>query len=163
MIRACSAQDFDQILSTINDGAQAYRGIIPADFLTDPYMSGEELRYEIASGVEFWGYEQDGILLGVMGLQSVKDVSLIRHAYVRTLARRSGIGARLLSHMKASTVRPILVGTWANADWAVRFYEKHGFEVVSHAEKERLLRTYWTVSERQIETSLVLKSQTRKS
>ena len=156
MIRACSAQDFDQILSTINDGAQAYQGIIPADCLKNPYMSGEELRHELASGVEFWGYEQDGILLGVMGLQSVKDVSLIRHAYVRTLARRSGIGARLLSHIKALTTRPILVGTWASAAWAVRFYQKHGFEVVSHAEKEKRLRTYWTVSERQIEISLVL-------
>ncbi len=163
MIRACTAQDFDQILSVVNDGAQAYQGVIPADCWAEPYMSGEELLHETAAGVEFWGYQQNGLLVGVMGLQNVKDVSLIRHAYVRTLERRSGIGAQLLSYLRVLTDRPILVGTWADATWAIHFYQKYGFEVVSHDEKERLLHTYWTVSERQIETSLVLRSETKNS
>ena len=157
MIRRCTDADFDQILTIINDGATAYRGIIPSDRWTDPYMSREKLQHEIEDGVIFWGYEQNATLLGVMGLQHVQDVTLIRHAYIRTTARRSGIGSALLAQLQSLTTRPILIGTWAAAAWAIDFYRKHGFEVVSPAEKERLLRQYWKVPDRQIQTSVVLR------
>ena len=156
MIRRCDDRDFDLIWAIINDGAQAYRGIIPADRWTEPYMSREKLQHEITDGVEFWGYEQDGILAGVMGLQHVQDVTLIRHAYVRTSSRRHGIGAALLSHLREMTDRPVLIGTWADAGWAIRFYEKYGYLVVDPQDKNRLLQKYWKVPERQIETSVVL-------
>jgi len=119
-------------------------------------MSREELRHEIADGVEFWGYEDNAELLGVMGLQQVKDVTLIRHAYVRTVERGHGIGSALLSHLYDQTPRPVLVGTWAAAVWAIAFYEKHGFRLVSTKEKDELLKRYWSISPRQIETSVVL-------
>lgn len=159
MIRSCGDRDFDQIWSIINDGAQAYKGIIPADRWTEPYMSREKLRHEISEGVVFWGYEDAGSLIGVMGIQAVQDLTLIRHAYVRTTSQKRGIGARLLSHLRELASTPVLIGTWADAVWAIRFYERHGFRLVGPQEKERLLKKYWTIPERQIETSVVLADQ----
>jgi GNAT superfamily N-acetyltransferase len=156
MIRRCDDRDLDSIHAIINDGARAYDGVIPADCWKEPYMSMEELRREIGHGVDFWGYGKDGALEGVMGVQDVRDVTLIRHAYVRTPSRNQGIGGLLLAHLRTLTDRPVLIGTWAAAAWAIRFYEKHGFRVVSPEEKNRLLKIYWTVPERQIETSVVL-------
>jgi N-acetylglutamate synthase-like GNAT family acetyltransferase len=160
MIRRCEERDFERIWSIINDGAQAYKGVIPADRWTEPYMSREELRQEIDRGVMFWGNEEAGSLSGVMGLQEVQDVTLIRHAYVRTSSQKRGIGGRLLAFLLKQTTRPVLIGTWADASWAIRFYGKYGFQIVSQQEKERLLRKYWTVPERQIETSVVLAAPT---
>ena len=156
MIRRCDDRDFELIWAIINDGSQAYKGIIPADRWTEPYMSLEKLRHEIDDGVVFWGCEEDGTLAGVMGIQPVQDVTLIRHAYVRTGSQKQGIGARLLSHLRKMADGPVLIGTWADAVWAIRFYERYGFEVVGAEEKNRLLKRYWTVPERQIETSVVL-------
>ncbi len=156
MIRPCEARDLAAILSIVNDAAQAYRGVIPADRWHEPYMSESELRREIESGVAFWGCEHEGELVGVMGLQLVRDVTLIRHAYVRTARRGQGIGGRLLAHLRARSERPTLVGTWAAASWAIRFYELHGFRLVTPAQKDRLLRRYWRIPERQVETSVVL-------
>jgi GNAT superfamily N-acetyltransferase len=156
MIRRCDDRDFELTWAIINDGAQAYKGIIPADLWTEPYMSLEKLRHEIDEGVVFWGYEETGTLVGVMGLQQVQDVTLIRHAYVRTSSQKLGIGAHLLSHLRDSAQNPVLVGTWADAVWAIRFYERNGFQIVGLEEKDRLLKKYWTVPERQIETSVVL-------
>ena len=157
MIRRCTADDFDRILAIINDAAQAYRGIIPDDRWKDPYMPAEELADEIAAGIEFDGYEVGGAgLVGVMGVQPVEDVTLIRHAYVATAHRRSGVGSALLEGLLARQDRPVLIGTWAAAEWAVAFYRRHGFQTVPDPEKTRLLRRYWTVPERQIETSVVL-------
>ena len=156
MIRRCDDRDFEVIWAIINDGSRAYKGIIPEDRWTEPYMSQEKLRHEIDDGVGFWGYEADGELAGVMGIQPVQEVSLIRHAYVRTSSQKQGIGARLLSHLREMADGPVLIGTWADAVWAIRFYERYGFEVVGAEEKDRLLKRYWTVPERQIETSVVL-------
>jgi GNAT superfamily N-acetyltransferase len=156
MIRRCGASDFVAIHAIINDAAQAYKGIIPEDCWKEPYMPEEELRHEIAEGVLFWGYEEGGLLVGVMGIQHVEDVTLIRHAYVRTARRNQGIGAKLLSHLQGRTARPVLIGTWADAAWAIRFYERRGFRLVPRAEKDRLLRQYWSVPERQMDTSVVL-------
>jgi N-acetylglutamate synthase-like GNAT family acetyltransferase len=156
VIRQCGDADLDAVLEIINDGAQAYRGVIPADRWHEPYMSRAELESEVRSGIEFWGHEKDGSLLGVMGIQDRGAVTLIRHAYVRTHARRGGIGAELLRFLEARTDKPILIGTWAAAAWAITFYEKHGYRRVPSEEKTRLLRRYWTVPERQIETSVVL-------
>jgi len=156
MIRECNESDFETIYQIINDGAQAYKGVIPADRLQEPYMPRNELKHEIDSGVEFWGYEEDGELVGVMGIQGVQDVTLIRHAYVRTARQKRGVGGELLSHLRLTTSRPILIGTWADATWAIRFYEKHGFRVVTTEEKDRLLKKYWSIPDRQIETSVVL-------
>ena len=156
MIRRCDARDFDLMWAIVNDGARAYKGIIPADRWTEPYMPAEKLQHEIDDGVVFWGYEDGGRLVGVMGLQQVQDVTLIRHAYVLTANQGQGIGARLLSHLCQLTNDPVLIGTWADAVWAIRFYEKHGFQIVSSEEKNRLLKKYWTIPERQVETSVVL-------
>ena len=156
MIRPCDESDFDTIWTIVNDGAQAYKGIIPADRWTEPYMSRDKLRHEIDSGVVFSGFEEDGTLAGVMGIQQVQDVTLIRHAYVRTSSRNRGIGAKLLAHLREMAERPMLIGTWADAAWAIRFYETHGFRVVDPQEKNRLLKKYWDVPDRQIETSVVL-------
>ncbi len=156
MIRHCEPRDLPTIHAIINDAAQAYRGIIPEDRWHDPYMPREELQQEIAQGVGFWGYEEGGELIGVIGLQHLEDVCLIRHAYVLTVHQRRGLGARLLAHLRKLATRPMLVGTWADAVWAIRFYQKHGFRLVSGEEKERLLRKYWSIPERQVETSLVL-------
>ena len=156
MIRKCDDIDFETVYEIINDGARAYKGVIPADRLKETYMDRDELRHEIDTGVEFWGYEEDGKLVGVMGIQDVLDVTLIRHAYVRTTRQKRGVGGKLLSHLRTMTSRPILIGTWADASWAIRFYEKHGFRVVTPEEKDRLLRNYWSIPDRQIETSVVL-------
>lgn len=156
MIRRCFDEDFDQVWEVINDGAKAYEGSIPADRYEDPYMTKGKLRDEVNDGVEFWGLEGEAGLAGVMGIQKVRDVTLIRHAYVRTTSQRRGIGTKLLSHLRMLTHTPVLIGTWADAVWAIRFYEGHGFRVVSPREKELLLRTYWTVPARQIETSILL-------
>jgi len=156
MIRACEAGDLPAVFEIINDAAEAYRGIIPADRWHEPYMSSEELLHEIESGVSFWGYDDGGELLGVMGTQPVQDVTLIRHAYVRTAQRNRGIGGHLLKFLLATTDTPVLIGTWAAAAWAVAFYKKYGFRQVTVEEKNRLLRTYWTIPERQVETSVVL-------
>jgi len=160
MIRQCDNSEFRIIYEIINDAAQAYKGVIPMDCWKQPYMSKDELRREIDEDVTFWGYyEEDGELVGVTGIQHVQDVTLIRHAYVRTAKRKRGIGGKLLSHLRKQTARPILIGTWADAVWAIRFYEKHGFRLVSPEEKDRLLRKYWSVPERQIQTSVVLADQ----
>jgi N-acetylglutamate synthase-like GNAT family acetyltransferase len=156
MIRQCSADDFEAIWEIINDGARAYKGVIPEDRWKEPYMTRDELRHEMAEGVGFWGLEQDGELSGVMGIQAVKDVTLIRHAYIRTDRQKSGIGAKLLTHLLSLTNTPVLIGTWAAATWAIRFYEKNGFRQVEEQEKNRLLKKYWTVPEEQIATSVVL-------
>ena len=156
MIRLCEASDLHAIYAIINDAAQAYKGVIPEDRWHDPYMSLEELEREIAQGVGFWGCEEGGELIGVIGLQHVQDVSLIRHAYVRTGRQRQGVSTRLLAHLRTLTAHPMLVGTWADAVWAIRFYQKHGFRLVCPEEKDRLLRKYWSIPERQVETSMVL-------
>jgi N-acetylglutamate synthase-like GNAT family acetyltransferase len=155
-IRQCRSDEFEVIGEIINDAAQAYRGVIPEDRWHEPYMPPAELEEQVKQGVIFWGTEQDGKLVGVMGIQPVQDVTLIRHAYVRTAGRNQGIGGGLLRHLRTLTTRPILIGTWAAAVWAVAFYEKHGFQKVSPAEKDRLLKKYWSIPERQIETSVVL-------
>jgi len=156
MIRACGPGDHPAILEIVNDAAEAYRGFIPADRFKTPYMDEEELDREIQSGVQFWGWEEGDRILGIMGIQLVKDVTLIRHAYVRTAERRKGAGAALLEHLLTLARPPVLVGTWGAATWAVRFYEKNGFRLVSPAEKDRLLRKYWSIPDRQVETSVVL-------
>ncbi len=156
MIRPCTSEDFATIGAIFNDAASAYKGVFPDDCYHEPYMPDDELAEEIARGVRFSGYEKDGRLAGVMGIEPVQDVTLIRHAYVRTNHRGGGIGGKLLKHLQTATATPMLIGTWADADWAVRFYEARGFLRVSHDEKERLLRRYWTVGDRQIETSVVL-------
>lgn len=156
MIRRCGPGDITAIGQIVNEAAQAYSGAIPADRWHEPYMPREQLEAEIDAGVEFWGLEEDGELLGVMGLQDVKDVTLIRHAYVRTSRQRSGLGSRLMDALTAKTKRPLLVGTWAAAHWAIRFYERHGFRLVTPEEKDRLLDTYWKIPARQRETSVVL-------
>ena len=156
MIRPCLAGDFPVMLDIVNEAARAYEAVIPADRWAEPYMPAEELRHEIESGVIFWGEERAGELVGVMGIQHIRDVSLIRHAYVRRAAQQRGTGARLLEALRAQTSKPLLVGTWAAASWAGRFYEKHGFRLVTPGEKDRLLKEYWNIPERQVETSVVL-------
>jgi GNAT superfamily N-acetyltransferase len=156
MIRQCIKPEFEQIYTIINDGALAYKGVIPEDCWTEPYMSRDKLQQEMDAGVVFWGSEDNGKLCGVMGLQSVRDVTLVRHAYVLTANQRRGIGASLLSRLRDLKKAPMLIGTWADAAWAIRFYEKNGFELVGPAVKDRLLRQYWTVSQRQAEVSVVL-------
>ena len=159
MIRLCENNDFESIYSIINDGAQAYKDVIPEDRLKEPYMSREELKRQIDEGVIFWGHEEDGELIGVMGIQDIQDVTLIRHAYVRTEDQNKGVGKKLLNELCTQTSRPVLIGAWADAAWAIRFYEKHGFRLVSPEDKDRLLKRYWSVPERQIETSVVLADQ----
>jgi N-acetylglutamate synthase-like GNAT family acetyltransferase len=159
MIRPCRDDEREAILEIVNAAAVAYRGVIPEDRWHEPYMPASELDHEIAAGVEFWGYEDDGELLGVMGIQAVQDVHLIRHAYVKPGSQRSGVGGALIEHLMESATRPVLVGTWAAAAWAIAFYRRHGFEQVSPEEKTRLLRRYWDIPERQIETSVVLRGR----
>ena len=158
MIRRCAAHEFEEIWTIINDGAAAYRGVIPADCLEDPYMAKSELEHEIKDGVVFFGYEDSGELIGVMGIQEVREVTLIRHAYIRTSAQRRGIGGKLLSHLRELANNPLLIGTWADAKWAIEFYKRHGFELLSPQRKDHLLPKYWKVSQRQAETSVVLAS-----
>ena len=156
MIRKCDSADFHGLLTIINDGAQAYKGVIPADSWREPYMSSDDLRHEISSGVEFSGYELGGGLVGVMGVQTREGVLLIRHAYVRHERQRTGVGSNLLRHLITSVDKPILIGTWRSATWALRFYEKNSFSVVADSEKNELLKKYWDIPLRQAEASVVL-------
>ena len=156
MIVRCKPSDFHEIYEIINDGALAYRGVIPADRWHEPYMSEKELQKQIDEGVEFWCYIEQEKILGVMGVQSKHDVTLIRHAYVRTSERKKGIGSKLLNHLAAAIDHPILIGTWADASWAIKFYQKHGFRLLPVEEKNRLLHKYWTIPDRQVDTSVVL-------
>jgi GNAT superfamily N-acetyltransferase len=155
-IRPCRDDDRATIAAIVNAAAQAYRGAIPADRWHEPYMPLRELDGEIAAGVAFWGYEADGVLVGIMGIQPVRDVDLIRHAYVSPGSQRRGVGSALLEHLARRSTRRMLVGTWAAAHWAIGFYRRHGFELVSTERKAALLKTYWTIPARQIETSVVL-------
>jgi N-acetylglutamate synthase-like GNAT family acetyltransferase len=156
MIRQCHDRDFEMIYSIINDAARVYRDVIPEDRWQSPYMSKEELEREIKEGVVFWGYEEDGRLTGVMGIQDVHDVTLIRHAYVRPQKQNKGIGRQLLLELCQQTDRPMLIGTWAKAVWAIRFYEKYGFRQVIRQDKDGLLEKYWSIPARQVEASIVL-------
>jgi GNAT superfamily N-acetyltransferase len=157
VIRVLTREDSADILAIVNDAAQAYRGVIPADRWHEPYMPEDELREELDAGVTFYGYRTAFRIEAVMGLQYVKDVALIRHAYTRTATRSRGIGGALLEHLKKEAKAPLLVGTWKAATWAIRFYSRRGFTLVGEAEKSRLLKTYWTIPERQIEESVVLR------
>jgi GNAT superfamily N-acetyltransferase len=156
VIRRCREDERSTILAIVNAAAEAYRNVIPADRWHDPYMSGEHLGRDIAAGVEFWGYELEGTLIGVMGIQPVRDVDLIRHAYVRPGSQRLGVGAALISHLRSLSTRRMLVGTWSDAAWAIRFYQREGFTLVPAARAAELLRSYWDIPGRQIETSVVL-------
>jgi GNAT superfamily N-acetyltransferase len=155
-IRPCRDDDRPAMLAIVNAAAGAYRGVIPKDRWHEPYMGAEELDGEIAAGIAFWGYEADGVLLGVMGTQPVEDVDLIRHAYVLPASQGLGVGGALLAHLRRLTERRMLVGTWAAAEWAIRFYRRNGFELVSPEQKTVLLQRYWNIPERQIATSVVL-------
>lgn len=156
MIRLCEYLDKAVIYQIINDAAQAYEGVIPYDMYHEPYMTMEELNHEMNEGVMFWGLEENNELLGVMGIQDKGEVSLIRHFYVKTSQRKGGIGTKLLNHLINLTDKPILIGTWESAEWAINFYLKNGFKLIPHEEKEELLHRFWNVSERQIKTSVVL-------
>ena len=156
MIRVCTEDDFETVWEIVNDGAQTYKGVIPADRWTEPYMSREALRHEMDEGVAFFGEEEAGVLVGVMGMQPMQDVTLIRHAYVRSGQQSGGVGGRLLRFLQERTEGPLLIGTWAASVRAIRFYERHGFALASTEEKDRLLRRYWQIPERQTETSVVL-------
>lgn len=156
MIRKGTDPDFEEIINIINDAAIAYKGVIPADCWQEPYMSKEELQAQIEDGVRFSCYVDNNEIIGVMGIQDKGDVQLIRHAYVRTKQRNKGIGTLLLQELIKDAKKPILIGTWKAADWAIRFYEKHGFHLVDEAEKNRLLKEYWAIPDRQVETSVVL-------
>ena len=155
-IRLCRDDDREAILAIVNTAAVAYRGVIPDDCWHEPYMPDGELDAEIDTGVAFWGYESDGALVGVMGLQGVRDVELIRHAYVLPGNQRGGVGTALMGHLDSLSTRPMLVGTWAAADWAIRFYRRHGFELVPEEHRAGLLHAYWTIPERQADVSVVL-------
>ena len=163
MVRKATQGDFQHIYEIINDAAIAYKGIIPADRWHEPYMPQTELEEQIADGVNFTCYLKDGEIVGVMGIQDKGEVNLIRHAYVTTKRRGGGIGGVLLRELVEASPKPILIGTWRAADWAIRFYEKHGFVQVSEEEKNRLLKTFWNIPDRQIETSVVLKDQRHKT
>jgi len=156
LIRKGDDADLARIFAVINEAAQAYREVIPADRWHEPYMPADELAREIASGIVFWVAEEDGRLLGVMGMQDKGVVALVRHAYVSPSAQRMGVGTKLLRHVQGLTDKPILIGTWADASWAIDFYRRNGFTVLPDSHKERLLRTYWSIPERQVETSVVL-------
>lgn len=158
MISKSKHEDFNEIYRIINDGATAYQGIIPMDSWSEPYMTKEELETQINEGVQFWTYTENGVIIGVMGIQFKEVVTLIRHAYVLTTKRNLGVGSRLLGHLCSISTTPILIGTWADAEWAVKFYQKHGFRLLPKEEKDRLLHKYWTIPNRQIETSVVLAS-----
>ena len=156
LIRKSVDGDFGAMLAIVNDAAVAYRGVIPVDRWHEPYMSADELAREIADGILFWVADQDGRPLGVMGMQDKGDVSLVRHAYVVPTTQRTGVGTKLLRHVQSLAEKPILIGTWAAATWAIEFYRRNGFTLLSDNEKDRLLRMYWSIPDRQIETSVVL-------
>jgi GNAT superfamily N-acetyltransferase len=156
VIRLCSQKDLDTIYEIINDSARAYEGHIPDDCYHQPYMPPDELLSEMADGVAFYGYAEDGSLIAVMGIQDRGPVTLIRHAYTRTERRGEGIGSKLLEHLLGITTKPVMIGTWRGATWAVMFYQKHGFKLAGEEDKDRLLREYWSIPHRQVETSVVL-------
>jgi GNAT superfamily N-acetyltransferase len=156
MIRPCSEAEVPFIQAIINEAARAYEGVIPADCWHEPYMKRAELRAEIAAGVQFWGWEDSGALIGVMGIQKVRDATLIRHAYVLSAYQSRGIGSALLTALVRQSSGQLLVGTWAAADWAIGFYQRYGFRLVPREEKDRLLSTYWKIPRRQRETSVAL-------
>jgi len=156
LIRKCVEADLAAMLAIVNDAAQAYRGVIPVDRWREPYMPTDELVSEIAAGVVFWVAEEEGRLLGMMGIQDKGAVALVRHAYVAPTIQRKGVGTRLLRHVEGLADKPLLIGTWADASWAMEFYQRNGFTVVPNSHKDRLLRTYWSIPARQIETSVVL-------
>jgi N-acetylglutamate synthase-like GNAT family acetyltransferase len=156
MIRKGTDEDFEEIFNIINDAAMAYKGVIPPDRWHEPYMTKEELQAQIEDGVRFSCYVDNNEIIGVMGIQDKADVELIRHAYVRTKQRNKGIGTLLLQELIKDAKKPILIGTWKAADWAIHFYEKHGFRLVAEEEKNRLLKKYWAIPDRQVETSVVL-------
>jgi len=156
MIRKSVEADLPTMLAIINDAARAYRGVIPADRWHEPYMQHDELVKEIDAGVVFWVAEDQGQLVGVIGIQDKGDVALVRHAYVSPTIQRRGVGTKLLHHVEKLVDKPILIGTWADASWAIDFYQRNGFILVSNSHKDRLLKTYWSIPERQIETSVVL-------
>ena len=155
-IRESEQADLAEIFAVVNEAAQAYRGVVPIDRWHEPYMPMSELEREIAQGIIFWVAEEEGHLLGVMGIQDKGDVALVRHAYVRPTTQRKGVGTKLLRHVESLACKPVLIGTWADASWAIEFYRRNGYTVLSDSHKERLLRTYWSIPERQIETSVVL-------
>ena len=156
LIRKSNAEDFQAILEIVNDAAQAYRGVIPRDRWRDPYMPADELSKEIADGVVFWVAEDEGRVVGVMGIQDKGAVALVRHAYTATVLQRKAVGTKLLRLVQGLTDKPVLIGTWADASWAIDFYRQNGFTVVANEEKDRLLREYWSIPVRQVETSVVL-------
>jgi N-acetylglutamate synthase-like GNAT family acetyltransferase len=156
LIRKSREADLAAILAIVNDAAQAYRGVIPADRWQEPYMPRDELINEIADGIVFWVAEDDGCLLGVMGIQDKGEVALVRHAYVTPDLQRKGVGTKLLRHVRGLTGKPVLIGTWADASWAIDFYRRNGFTVVPDKTKNSLLRRYWSIPARQVETSVVL-------
>lgn len=157
MIRECNSDDFNSIFEIINDGAQKYKGIIPEDRWQEPYMSKEKLQHEIDDGVRFWGYSDENPLSGIMGIQDKGNVALIRHAYIRSKFYRQGIGSKLLNHLMKTATKPILIGTWRAATWAIDFYKKNGFDLVEpESKKDSLLKKYWDIPQRQVETSVVL-------
>jgi GNAT superfamily N-acetyltransferase len=159
MINKCQPGDFNEIYNIINDAASAYRGVISEDRWHDPYMPKEELQKQIDEGVEFYSYSEEDQILGVMGIQFKGDVTLIRHAYVRTSSRNKGIGGKLLGHLRTIATTPVLIGTWADASWAIGFYERHGFRLLSKKEAVELLNKYWSIPERQVDTSVVLANE----
>jgi N-acetylglutamate synthase-like GNAT family acetyltransferase len=156
LIRKSREADSAAMLAIVNAAAQAYRGVIPADRWREPYMRSDELEKEIADGVIFWVAEEDGRLLGVMGIQDKGEVALVRHAYVTPTVQRKGVGTGLLRHVQGLTGKPVLIGTWADASWAIEFYRRNGFTVVPNTYKDSLLRRYWSIPARQVETSVVL-------
>jgi N-acetylglutamate synthase-like GNAT family acetyltransferase len=159
MIRACSEHDVPQMVEVINDAAQKYRGVIAADRWKEPYMPEAELREEISDGVKFWAWVEEGRVISVMGLQDRGDVALVRHAYTRTAAQGGGAGSKLMTHLRSLTRKPMLIGTWRAATWAIRFYEKRGFRLTGDQEKNQLLKRYWRIPARQVEESVVLSDQ----
>jgi len=156
-IREARKSDVPTMFGIINEAARAYRGVIPADCWHEPYMPQDELETEIAHGVDFWVAEENGRVLGVMGIQDRGEVSLVRHAYVRSNLQRKGVGTKLLRHVESLTSKPVLIGTWADASWAIDFYRRNGYSLVLGKDKDALLRKYWSISARQVETSVVLK------
>lgn len=159
MIRPFEQKDLEVVYEIINDSAQAYKGVIPTDRWHEPYMTRQELIEQIEDGVQFWCFQEGNIITGVMGIQPKADVTLIRHAYVRSISRNAGIGGKLLNYLCKLSNTPMLIGTWADASWAIKFYQKHGFRLLIGAEKDRLLKTYWNIPQRQVETSVVLTDQ----
>lgn len=154
MIRKCRLDDSGRIYFIINETAKAYEGVIPDDCYRQPYMPMDELNQEMKQ-MTFFGEEVNGELVGAMGLQTVKDITLIRHAYVLPQWQRQGISSKILNYLKGMVnTSKLLVGTWADAYWAIAFYKKHGFGLLP--DKEELLKTYWAIPKRQIETSVVL-------